>query len=96
MKKYTRVKILVTTLCLILFGLFMTEVQSGENAPRMTITELKKLLGNSDVIIIDVRIAKDWQTSTLKIKGAVWEDPMNFKSWADKYSKGKTLVLYCA
>ena len=96
MKKFTRSKILVVTLCLILFGLFMTEVQSEENAPRMTITELKKLLGNSDVITIDVRIAKDWKTSTLKIKGAVWEDPMNFQSWADKYSKDKTLVLYCA
>ncbi len=39
----------------------------------------------------------DWDNSKVKIQGAVREDPdKNVKSWAEKYSKDKTIVLYCA
>jgi hypothetical protein len=38
----------------------------------------------------------DWADSDLKIKGAVREDPKVFESWANKYPKDKTIVLYCA
>jgi len=64
--------------------------------PRMTKEELKAMLGKPDLIIIDVRTGSDWTGSDLKIKGAVREDPGNIESWANKYSKDKTLVLYCA
>jgi hypothetical protein len=65
--------------------------------PRMTKEELKPLLGNPDVIILDVRIADDWKKSDLKIKGAVREDPeKDYRSWASKYPKDKTLVFYCS
>jgi rhodanese-related sulfurtransferase len=47
-------------------------------------------------VLIDVRAGKDWTESDTKIKGAVREDPKEFSSWADKYPKDKTLVLYCA
>ena len=47
----------------------------------MTIEELQKRLGNPEVVIVDVRIAKDWKTSDSKIKGAIWQDPMNFSDW---------------
>ena len=84
-------------MCLIILASFTaTGAIAEKNVPRMTKEELKKLLGNSDVIIIDVRMAKDWGASKTKIKGAVWEDPDNLKSWADKYPKDKTLVLYCS
>ena len=83
-------------LCLIILASFTTGAIAGKNVPRMAKEELKKLLGNSEVIIIDVRMAKDWGASKTKIKGAVWEDPGNLKSWADKYPKDKTLVLYCS
>jgi hypothetical protein len=64
--------------------------------PRMTKEELKSLLGNPDVIVLDVRIADDWKRSDLKIKGAVREDPeKDYRSWASKYPKDKTLVFYC-
>ncbi len=77
------------------FGMFTTFALSA-NAPRMTKEELKGLLGNSDLIIVDVRHGSDWTGNDLKIKSAVREDPENMESWANKYSKDKTVVLYCA
>jgi len=76
------------------FG-YTTFAKSGD-APRMTKEELKALLGNPDLIIIDVRLGKDWVDSDLKIKGAVREDPKAAETWANKYPKDKTLVFYCA
>jgi hypothetical protein len=43
-----------------------------------------------------VRRNSHWTSSDLKIKGAVREKPNEIQSWADKYSKDKTIVLYCA
>ncbi len=66
----------------------------AEEAPRMTKEELKGMLGNLDVIIIDVRTERAWEASELKIKGAIREDPSDVNSWTDKYPKGKTWVFY--
>ena len=62
--------------------------------PRIANEKLKSMLDDPDLVILDVRGAKQWEVSGRKIKGAVWEDPENVESWADKYSKDKTLVLY--
>ncbi len=72
-----------------------TFAQSGD-VPRITKEELKALMGKPNVIIIDVRYGRDWTESDSKIKGAVREDPEAIQSWANKYSKDKTLVFYCA
>jgi hypothetical protein len=69
---------------------------SGADAPRMNKDELKALLGKPDVVVIDVRAGGDWASSDEKIAGAVREDPTDVGSWAGKYPKDKTLVLYCA
>jgi len=66
------------------------------DAPRMTKDELKAIMGNPDLLIIDVRYGKDWTESDLKIRGAIREDPEALDSWASKYPKDKTLVFYCA
>ena len=68
----------------------------SEDVPRITKEELKEKLGNPDVVIVDVRIGKDWKASEFKIKGAVRADPKKITSWAEKQEKEKTLVLYCA
>ena len=65
------------------------------DAPRMTGDQLKAILGNPDLLIIDVRYGKDWTDSDLKITGAIREDPEAFDSWANKYPRDKTLVFYC-
>jgi rhodanese-related sulfurtransferase len=74
---------------------WLTPAFSAE-APRTTKEDLKALLGNPDLVIIDVRYGRDWTNSDVKIQGAVREDPDDLKSWANKYSPDKTIVLYCA
>jgi hypothetical protein len=71
-------------------------VESAADVPRMSGDELKGLLGNPDVIILDVRTGKDWEGSDSRITGALRETKQDYKKWADKYPKDKTLVLYCA
>jgi rhodanese-related sulfurtransferase len=61
----------------------------------MTPEQLKPLLGKPDVIIVDVRTNYDWDSSKVKIKGAVREEGMKFGSWMNKYPKDKTIVVYC-
>ena len=83
----------------LLFGLILlgAGIAASQEAPRMTMEQLKDMLGKPDIIIIDVRYGKDWDGSKVKIPGAIREDPKPAtKSWAEKYSKDKTIVLYCA
>ena len=76
--------------------LFGSLVQAEDSVPRMTKEDLKPLIGDPNVIIIDVRSMGDWQKDTLMIKGSVREDPVDVASWIDKYPKDKTLVFYCS
>jgi len=69
---------------------------AAQEIPKITKEEVKGMLENAEVIIVDVRLGKDWDGSKLKIKGAVREDPRKVSSWIDKYPKGKTLIFYCA
>ena len=80
----------VVTLCM------LAQLSIAAEVPRMTKEELKAKLDNPDVVIVDVRAGKDWKGSEFKIKGAIRENPAKFSSWAEKYPKDKTLVLYCA
>ena len=81
-------------LIFVLAGCLQNVVMDTET-PKMTKEELKPLLGNPEVIVLDVRIADQWKKSDWKIKGAVREDPeKDTKTWASKYPKDKTLVFY--
>jgi len=73
-----------------------TIIALAGSVPRMSKEDLEAKLDDPDVIILDVRVGKDWKESGFKIKGAIRENPKKFKSWANKYPKDKTLVLYCA
>jgi hypothetical protein len=91
----------ITVLAIVMFtgvfeGMSFHAFADSSDIPRMTKEELKPLLGNPDVAVIDVRLGGDWAESDLKIKGAVRENPRDIDSWADKYSKNQTLVFYCA
>ena len=65
-----------------------------DGVPRMSKEELKGLLGNPAVVVLDVRF--DGGLSPSRIAGAVHEDPENVDSWAEKYARGKRIVLYCS
>lgn len=63
---------------------------------KMTKEELRVKLGSPDVVIVDVRLGKDWKASEEKIKGAVRMDLAEVEGLAAKYDKDKTLVFYYA
>jgi predicted sulfurtransferase len=88
-------KLIILVLGLAIVGM-LTQIVVAEEVPRMTKEKLKTMLDDPDVVILDVRTSRDWKGSEKKIKGAIRENPKRFESWARKYSKEKTLVLYCA
>ena len=69
---------------------------AGEEVPKITPDQLKAMLDDPNVVIIDTRLGTDWNDSDSKIKGAVRENPMEVSSWMNKYPKDKALVFYCA
>jgi hypothetical protein len=84
----------VVVLAFALMGCFR-ELVPEPGVSRMNKEELKPLLGNPEVIVLDVREPDDWNKSRQKIAGAVREDPeKDLKTWADKYPKSKTIVFY--
>jgi len=58
--------------------------------------ELKAMLGNPDLVILDVRSGKDWSSSEFKIKDAVRLTGDTLEAITQKISKDRTLVFYCA
>ena len=85
-------------LVIVLLLTFLTALAASayaKDVPKVTTEELKAMLDNPDLILIDVRIERDWKASTQKIRGAVWEDFMDVETWSKKYPRDKTIVLYC-
>ena len=52
---------------------------AAPEAPRVDKETLKSWLSDPQVVILDVRVRKDWQGSDKKIKGAVRQDPKEVK-----------------
>jgi len=73
----------------------LSSIASASDVPKISKEELNAMLNNPDLIIIDVRRERDWKSSSLKIRGAVWEDFLEVDTWAQKYPRDKTIVLYC-
>ena len=99
----TPLKIRILILPIITFSLLCGPAQTalamgkGPEAPRITKEQLLAMMGNQDVVILDVRESGSWKNSQWKIKGAVREDPTkDVKTWAEKVPQDKTLVLYCS
>jgi hypothetical protein len=96
-RKTMRKSILLLAIALVFTAAALAATPSlGQDAKRMSVEQLRSMLGNSGLVIIDVRADGDWKSSTLKIKGAVREDPEKVDTWMSKYPKDKTLLFYCA
>jgi len=67
---------------------------NDKNVPAISVHQVKMLLNNSDVIIIDVRKYRNWWRSSKKILMAVREDPSKVDQWVQKYPKDKSLIFY--
>ena len=84
---------------IVVAGLFLLAPFSmaiGKSVSLITKEELKPILDNEGLVIIDIRSGRDWRSSEFKIPGAVHGDPKRFTDWEKDYSKDQTLVLYCA
>ena len=90
-----RHKIALHILLLISLLAGLPAVAGASDVPKISKEELNAMLDNPDLIIIDVRRERDWKSSSMKIRGAVWEDFLDVETWAQKYPKNKTIVLYC-
>lgn len=62
----------------------------------MSVDQLKGMLGSDNLIVLDVRSGKDWNSSEFKIQGAIRANPGEFSTWGDSHPKDKKIVLYCA
>ncbi len=80
----------------IVFFCAISPALNADDAPRMDKDELKALIDNPDVVILDARTPSDWNQSENKIKGAHRLDQSNIKSVEAMYPKEKTIVVYCS
>ena len=62
--------------------------------PRITAKETFLLMEDPDVAIIDARPTEQWRYSDQKLPHAVHEDPFDAESWAHKYRKDQTIIIY--
>lgn len=76
-------------------GLFTTYTISAD-VPMMTKEQLKAMLGNPDLVILDFRLGSDYFSSDLKIKGAVRAIGNCSGEAVSQYPKEKVFVFYCA
>jgi hypothetical protein len=87
-----------TVACIIFLLIFSSKsfslADNDKNEPGISVHQVKQLLNNSDVIIIDVRKYRNWWRSSKKILSAVREDPSKVDQWVQKYPKDKSLIFY--
>jgi rhodanese-related sulfurtransferase len=86
--------VLILLAFLVSFGL--ASQSAAADAQRITKDGLKAMLDDPGLLIIDVRTEKEWKKADSKIKGAVWEDADEVKTWASKYPRDKSIALYCS
>jgi rhodanese-related sulfurtransferase len=60
---------------------------------RISKEQLAKMLEDERLTVIDLRL--NWETSRMKIKNAVHEDPRT-AAWLVKYDLDQAIVLYCS
>lgn len=81
---------------MLLLSLVVLPLRGHAAVATMTTDELRAKLGNPDLVIVDVRLGKDWKASESKIKGAIRVEAEAIETLASTYAKDKTLVFYCA
>ena len=67
---------------------------AGDNARRVTITELQKMLENGEAVVYDTRSKGDYDTG--HIKGALSLPLSEVESRTGELPKDKLIVFYCA
>ena len=92
----THKKSICLAIAVALLILATSSVVFGKKVPLITKEELRPIMDNADVAIIDVRKGRDWTSSEFKIRGAIHGDPKKITEWNTKFTKDTKMVLYCA
>lgn len=61
----------------------------------ITPKELKPLVENGSVTVLDVRRKSDLDADTVKLPGAQWRDPEKIGEWSKTLPKDRDAVIYC-
>ncbi len=85
--------LLLTTMLVGVLGI-VNSSWAGTSYQRMDKVTLNDFLGSKNVIIVDVREDRDWQSSKYKIKGAIRLEPNDPKVSDTPLPKDKTLIFY--
>lgn len=64
--------------------------------PNIDVPQLKKMLAQGGITLLDVRRRADRETSPGMIPGAIWRDPEQVEQWAGEVEKNARTVIYCA
>lgn len=80
---------------LVLVAVVPAIAEENEEIPRISKEQVRDLIGQPGVVLIDVRYVKSWKKSDKKIAGAVREHPNEIGSWVKKYAKDTRIILYC-
>lgn len=73
-----------------------TKPVEEDGVPRISIQELKDIMGKEDLILLDTRPLNQWSASPEKIPGAVHHSSFQVSEWSEQYNKEATIVVYCA
>lgn len=73
-----------------------TQVSVQAAVPAVPVEDVRAMVERKDdVLVLDVRPAKDYEADKAVIPGAVRRDPEKMEEWAKDVPKGKPVLLYC-
>jgi len=58
--------------------------------------DLKPLVEEKSITVLDVRRQNDFDADTVKLPGAQWKNPEQMTEWSKGLSRDKEVVIYCA
>ena len=57
--------------------------------------ELKPLVENRSIVVLDVRRKSDYDSDKARLPGAQWRDPEKIAEWSASLPKDSDVVIYC-
>ena len=79
---------------LLLAALTIPATAPAAETAMISVEQLKQMLDQPEVVVIDARVKKDYDSAEKIISGAKRENPDAVDKWAPEYDPGKTYVLY--
>ena len=61
----------------------------------ITVSQLSEKQGQKNLILLDVRLKKDFEKDPLLIPGASYFDPEKFPEWSESLPSDSEVVVYC-